>query len=477
MPVIPFPYIQNASVGDVPINLYPAIDSNKKEILKGTFGLSAFSQLTNCSEGRGIYSWGGYLYCVIRRGSTSVVWRVDPSLGSSSEIGTITTSFTGPVWMINNPDQLCIVDGVSGWVYTPQTGQFVQITDSSFPGASGLDYIEGVGLFVQPDSIEWFYSNLFDFTTFPTGNYIGFESKAVEKVVSILMFTDQILVLADTATEVWSMVDTGGSLTASPFQRNSYGFVEYGCGAAGSVNTANGTVPNWISDQGQWVMLAGYAGTVISTPMFDRAVQAMPLFSDAQSFSWRDDGHLCTAMTFPTGGQTWVMDWTMKVLFKLTSYLADGSGWGRHRLSCITKCANQLFGLDYENGTVYKVSRDYKDDAGKPIQRILHSVEWETGTRETIDFGPLTLLMKMGVGLVSGQGSDPQVIRQFSNDSGNTWSNELWRSLGKIGSYGQPPPIWQQNGVSRKRIERFIITDPVEVEVRGCQYDIKVLKS
>lgn len=472
----PFPYVKNSISGDVPIGFYPAIDSGRGEILKGTFGLNALCQLTDCTEGRGIYPWNGFLYCLVRRGSNTIFFRVDPTTGVSAEIGTITTSFTGPVTIINNPSQLCIVDGVSAWVYTLATGTFAQITDPAFPGAAAVDYIEGVGLFIQPNSIEWFYSNLFDFTTFPVGNFIGFESKAVQKLMGILMFNDEIYVLTDSATELWAFVDTGGSLTASPFQRNTYGYIDYGCGAAGSPNTADGTIPNWISDKGQWIASSGYQGAVVSSPMFDRSLKAMASFADARSFSWREDGHVFTAMTFPIGGQTWVMDWTMKALIKIQSYLADGSGWSRHRLNCITfeESSNQLFGLDYENGKVYQVSRDFKDDDGNAIQRILTSIEWDGGS-DDIDFGTLTLLMKMGVGLVSGQGSDPQVIRQFSNDSGQTWSSEAWRSAGKIGEYKKPPPHWNRNGTSRKRIERFIFSDPVEWECRGLDYPMSRL--
>ena len=471
----PFPYVKNSTVGDVPINFYPALDSEKREILKGTFGLSTHCTATNCTEGRGIYSWKGYLYCLFRRGSQTVLFRVDPTAAiSPTELGYFTTSFTGPTWIKNNSTQLCIVDGVSGHVYTPATGNLQQITDANFPGAAAMDYIEGVGIFIQPNSIEWFYSNLYDFLTYPSASYIGFESKAVEKLVGILMFYDQIFVIADTAAEVWSMVDTGGSLTASPFQRNTYGFVDYGCGAAGSINTADGTIPNWISNQGQWIIVPGYEGQVVSTPMFDRAVAGMTSFADARSFTWRDDGHVFTAMTFPIGGQTWVMDWTMKTLIKMTSYLTDGTGWGRHRLNCLTKCGNDLFGLDYENGTVYKVSRDYKDDDGHAIQRILHTIEWDGGS-DDIDFGSMTLLTKMGVGLVSGQGSDPQVMRQFSKDSGENWSYESWRSAGKMGQFKRTPPTWHRCGQSRKRMERFTFTDPVEWEIRGLQYDMKRL--
>ena len=59
-----------------------------------------------------------------------------------------------------------------------------------------------------------------------------------------------------------------------------------------------------------------------------------------------------------------------------------------------------------------------------------------------------TLDMQAGMGLVSGQGADPQVMMRYSDDSGQTWSEEHWRGSGKIGEYRRRV-IWRRLGVSR----------------------------
>jgi hypothetical protein len=41
--------------------------------------------------------------------------------------------------------------------------------------------------------------------------------------------------------------------------------------------------------------------------------------------------------------------------------------------------------------------------------------------------------MATGVGLNTGQGSDPQVMLRYSTDGGQNWSNELMRDAGAIG--------------------------------------------
>ena len=565
MPPKPFPRLQDGplGVGDVPVNLYPKPDPARKEIIVRTPGLLQHCQLTDCTEGRGIYSYQGFLYCILRRGSESVVWRVDPVLGTAGEVGTIPTSFTGPVWIKDNPTQLGISDGVTKYVFTPASGSFVPNSDLNFPGSTTLDSLSGLGLYVKPNSNQWGFMGLYDFNSIDPLNFYSFESKT-GNIVGLVTFRLEVYVLAVNGGEVWYFYGGDNSSADNPtFARNVTGIIPYGCGAIGSINTADESMVNWISNQGEWVAAAGYQTGKISNQMMDEALKAMPTFADARAYSWRDGGHVFTAMTFTSGAQTWVYDWTTKALFKLTSYLADGSGWGRHRLNCICKLNNELFGLDYENGTVYKVSRDYFDDDTHEIQRVLHSIEYDGGN-DDIDFGKMSLLMKMGIGLtgetfwtktteasltvtvaVSGgnvtftrstgdwttnlatgnsvvfsgfsndgnndvayratgvtalvvtalQGTavaegptsnitvqegyiytEPQVMYSYSNDSGKTYSSEMWRGCGFIGEYKKPVPTWNRNGQSRKRIFRFSMTDPVDWEIYALDLEMQALK-
>jgi hypothetical protein len=45
------------------------------------------------------------------------------------------------------------------------------------------------------------------------------------------------------------------------------------------------------------------------------------------------------------------------------------------------------------------------------------------------------VVMQSGVGLSTGQGSDPQAMVRFSKDGGHTWGNETWVPMGQIGEY------------------------------------------
>ena len=92
----------------------------------------------------------------------------------------------------------------------------------------------------------------------------------------------------------------------------------------------------------------------------------------------------------------------------------------------------------------------------------------ESGDRKRLFHHELELLMEVGVGLEgSGQGSDPQIMLQFSEDQGRTWSSERWKRLGGRGEY-RVEVIWNQLGSSRERVYRVAVSDPVSVVFTGA---------
>jgi len=83
----------------------------------------------------------------------------------------------------------------------------------------------------------------------------------------------------------------------------------------------------------------------------------------------------------------------------------------------------------------------------------------------------LQVTFQQGVGLISGQGSDPQVFLRFSDDGGHTWSSEEWASMGRLGEYGYRT-IWRRLGMTtrlRDRVYEISGTDPVKVAITGAE--------
>jgi hypothetical protein len=82
-------------------------------------------------------------------------------------------------------------------------------------------------------------------------------------------------------------------------------------------------------------------------------------------------------------------------------------------------------------------------------------------------FTALELMMQTGVGLATGQGSDPQARLSWSDDGGYTWSNEVSRPIGKIGERNARVR-WLRLGRGRDRVFKVEISDPVRRVFTSC---------
>lgn len=69
-------------------------------------------------------------------------------------------------------------------------------------------------------------------------------------------------------------------------------------------------------------------------------------------------------------------------------------------------------------------------------------------------------------------GVDPKVMLQWSNDGGFTWSNEYWKSAGKIGEYNARVTFTRM-GMSRDRVFRVTVTDPVKWIITDARIDVE----
>ena len=461
----PWPFIVDGYVGNVPINWYPVKDSERKAILFGSPGLKSLCQLTDCTEVRGLYAWENYLYAVARRGSASVFWRIDTSAGNASELGAITTSFTGPVWMFNNLTQLLITDNTltGGYVYTLASGQLKQITDPNFMGAGAAAYQDTFGLLVKPGSIFWQFSNPLDFLTYGANNNYAKEGDT-DNILGILSDGTNIVIGGEKSTEFWQ--GTGGdnqSSATATFKRVPGILLKYGW-ASPAAGCIFDNTPAWLSHQGQMIRVSCYAPQIISIDMLGRAIHGhgnkpgMASIGDALTFSYVDQEH--TFLQLTVGGQTWMYDAKTQLWHQKQSYLSDGSGWGRHRANCYALLNNKHWVGDYENGKIYEMSSAYFDDDGQVFPSSICSQEWDGGQTK-IKFGRVEIRFEQGTGLVSGQGADPQAMLYKSNDGGEVWQDMGWRSMGKIGERTKRC-LWLRNGMDRRRLYKLEIPDPIQ---------------
>jgi hypothetical protein len=193
--------------------------------------------------------------------------------------------------------------------------------------------------------------------------------------------------------------------------------------------------------------------------------------SDAIAFTYQQDGHSFYVLTFPSAQATWVYDAATGAWHERAGF-ANGQ-FIRHRANCQMFFSEEVVVGDFENGNIYAYDLDQFSD-GDFAQKWLRS--WralptgQNNLKRTAQHS-LQIDMQTGVGVNTGQGSNPQVMLRWSDDGGHTWSNEHWMSAGKIGAYGTRA-IRRRLGMTMKlrdRVYEISGTDPVKIAIVGAE--------
>lgn len=82
----------------------------------------------------------------------------------------------------------------------------------------------------------------------------------------------------------------------------------------------------------------------------------------------------------------------------------------------------------------------------------------------------LELVIEPGTSLVSGAS---QVIMQYSDDNGKTWSSERWASVGEQGDFTYKVE-WFGLGSFTKRMFRFTMSDAIKWVLVSCNAEVEV---
>lgn len=447
--------------GTYPVNLFwqAELDDGKPGYL-GTPGLTLEKVIdASLGEIRGMHDMvGGYLFVVCK---SSVYRYKDGTLTTCS--GSLLT-LSGRVQIVNNGTQLMIIDTLYGYYITGTT--VTRITDTDFPIPSSLTYQDGYGIITEKDTGKFFISGLYDFSTWDALDYATAE-RMPDNARAVISDHAELMIFGDDSTEPY--YNSGAA--SFPFERIAGGFIEKGIGAAQSPAKGDNTV-FWFSNARQVLKAAGIGGSpqVVSTRQIDLHFQHMTTVSDAFGFCI-DLGGTWYVLTFPTESETWCFNTVTSRWHQWSSYPYSGTHL-RHRANCYCYHSGKHLIGDFENGSIYRVDIDAYSDYGNMIraQVVLPSIE-KAG--RWIYHNRLELEIKNGVGLVTGQGSEPQIMLDWSDTGQRTWSSEHWRSMGKIGEY-RKAVTWNGLGRAKKRQYRATITDPVERELSGFYLSLTI---
>lgn len=444
---------------------------------------------------RGLWTFGNYGYIV----SGLKLYRIDKNW-DVIELGQV--SGTSPVSMSDNGTQLFIACNGPSYIYNSVTAVFEPIISPNFTGAVTVGFLDGYFVYNEPNSQKVWVTNSYDGLNVDALDFASAEGSP-DGLISLIIDHREAWLFGTNSVEVW--YDAGG--TGFPLSPIAGAYNEIGCIAAYSVAKLDNCV-FWLGadarGRGIIYQSKGYSAQRISTHAVEWQIQQYADMSDAVAYTYQQDGHSFYVLNFPSANTTWVYDVATTSWHERAGF--SNGKFTRHRSNCQMSFNDEIIVGDYQNGKIYAFDLNvYSDD--DQIQKWLRSwralptdsnnltrtaqhslqLDCETGVG-VAGFDPNdsfidvlatesgdTIVTESGNGIlvdyVTNTAALPEVMLRWSDDGGHTWSNEHWRSMGKIGAFGHRT-IWRRLGMTlkiRDRVYELSGTDAVKVNIMGAE--------
>lgn len=444
------------------INAYQVFAQDRSlngEALFFSAGVASFASLGPHGS-RGSIVMGDVYYNV----NGTYLYSVDSS-GNETSIGEITGSTR--VSMAHNGEKLCIVvPGGNAYVYDSTIPSLSRITDPDYTTSDTVCFKDGYYIFTQTDGKQWFISALNDPTSIDALDYDSAELSP-DKIIACHASHDEVYILGEWTVEPFRNI--GGA--DFPFRRVQGASLEKGC-------HAKHTPIQW---EGHFYFVGGgkneqsgiyrTTGTNepqrLSTDTIESSIQRFSSdeISDAFSYTYSVKGHAFVGFTFQS---TSIPSKTFEYNV-IASQLSGRPIWHERQtgvtdnyfdVASVDFVYNKLVVSRISDGKIGYLDEETYTEFSEAIRRVKINPNIIPG-KDNFTVNKIELTLDPGTGLVRGQGSDPKIMMDYSDDGGKTWSEEMWADSGKMGDYLRRCQ-WRRLGrVPHYRCFRFSMTDPV----------------
>jgi len=352
--------------------------------------------------------------------------------------------------------------------------QFGLINDPGFPvNPQRLAFLEGWLVCNSGGSRNFQTSGPIAYQMTWPPSFFALKDSSTDNLITLFENNREIWLVGERTAEVW--YNAGG--TNFPLARIPGVGPQIGCGALNSI-TRLGMDLYWLAknEQGENIVVrtAQYGWERVSNHAIEHALSSYPIISDAIAYGYEDEGHGFYVLTLPTADATWVYDVTASMLLgkpcwhQRASFDPNVGVYHRHRGNCYMNFSDLRLVGDYTTGQIHQMSRQFYTDAGAPLRaqrRAKHL--WKKADRTRVMQSSFQIEFTPGVGLQTGQGSNPQAMLRWSNDGGFTWSQEHWRTIGPAGQTKNRAK-WNRLGYARDRVYEVNFSDPTPRDIIGA---------
>lgn len=406
------PFVSSQSA----INCFLEADA-EGDALYGGFGLTEFA---DCGNGgiRGIYNFKGTCLAV----SGSKLFTIDAN-GNETDRGGIPG--VDPVVISDNGTHAAIVSDVTTYLWNGSTR--AQITDPDFPGASSVDFLDQYLVFTQRNSQRFFISELGDAVNYDALDVATAESKP-DNLKRVFVNANEALLFGDLSVE--GRYDSGAA--DFPLSKSATS-LDYGLIGTHAVCAIDNTV-GWVAHDVTVRTLRSASPIAIADPAITTLIQSWSDPDTIRCFNVTLGGHEWMAIRHDEGCVLW--DATTQLWHRRQSY-----GMASWRVGCSARAFGKVLLGDTESGKIWQLDPNaYAEGADLLVRTLTSRTLGIGGMPFTLD--SVEVEMEVGVGLITGQGSDPKVWMQLSRDSGERFGARLFRSMGARGKR-RVRVIWQ----------------------------------
>jgi hypothetical protein len=425
-------------------------------------GLRTF---TTCGAGpvRGVYRLDGQVWVASGAGLYEVL-----SDGTATLRGAIAAGDGPATFASNGTGGLQLAVLASGYLYVLNltTNVLTLVADADLAAYQGriasIGFVDGYGLVHIENTAQFFASALEDFTSWDPTDVFQ-KSRTADKVKVMVVDHGQAWLFGSETIEPW--YDQGDANT--PFAPVPDVMIMQGILSRDAYTLIDNTIfwAGETEDGGRVVYrAAGFNPQRISTHALEAEWRTYSTIDDVTCWAYSHQGHNFVQFDFPTEGVSWAFD-TQGFWHKRGYWNVNTGAYEAHLGRCHVYAFHKHLVGSRVDGTVYEQTADVYSDGSAPHRWLRRAPALN---RELLNIVHGNFYLHAEVGstpLLSGQGSDPQVMLRFSDTSGRTWSVERWRSMGAQGAY-TTPMIWERLGLARGpqgRVYEVSGTDPVPI--------------
>lgn len=335
---------------------------------------------------------------------------------------------------------------------------FAQITDDDFitRGAGDVEFLDNFLLFREPDSGRFFGADLGSVTDFDALNFATAEAHP-DNLKGMKAQHRQLINFGSKSGELWE--NTGA--TGFPFERIINGTFDRGCLNAATVATQDNSV-YWVADDFTVRKLEGITPRRVSSHAVEQFLSSATSTS-LEAFTYEQEGHFFYVLGSTEG--TWAFDVITGEWAERESY-GIGNWTPRYHAQFN---GLELVGDSTSNKIGYLDPETYTDFGS--TQRMEWTYQPVYAEQRRAFHKRLEVVLETGVGQTTGQGSDPKIMCQYSDDGGKTFKSLPDKSLGPLGER-QVRAYWTGLGSSRQRVYKMAVSDPIAITVTDTQLEV-----